>query len=233
MELSSTQIKLTNTNPTYSYSSAHNHYRALYNSGTLAANDGSVISHVIDAPNKTMTKSSSTIYNDGGAITSADSSIIYTATNTNNYTYDSRAVYIPSGTLTLKSGNISASGRGRTYAAYTDTGSIVIGVPEPTDSPNYGGENADVNTTSPDISAISTSTSNSYKTGIGVKNASGGRVEYYDGKISGNTAAFAEEPTVTEHFYEVCTELDTSTTPNLYTAKLFWMRDGQSTCANN
>ncbi|MBR5670126.1 hypothetical protein IKX12_03575, partial [Candidatus Saccharibacteria bacterium] len=72
-----------------------------------------------------------------------------------------------------------------------------------------------------------------YKTGIGIKNTSGGRVEYYDGKVSGNTAAFGEEPTVTEHFYEVCTELDTTTTPNLYTAKLFWMRDGQSTCANN
>ncbi|MBR5419136.1 hypothetical protein IK110_02715, partial [Candidatus Saccharibacteria bacterium] len=233
MELDSTQITLTNTNPTYNYSYDHNHYRALYNSGSLVLNNGTTISHIIDAPNSTITKQSSTVHNDGGAVIIASSSIIYTATNTRNYSYDSRAIYSPTGTVAIESGTVSATGIGRAYGIYTDSGTIIIGTPEPPDSPNYGRDTADVSTTSPDISAISTSTSNSYKLGVGVKNASGGRVEYYDGKVSGNTSAFAEEPTATEHFYEVCTELDTTTTPNLYTAKLFWMRDGQSTCANN
>ena len=174
------------------------------------------------------------LYNDGGSVTISESVIkLDTAGITQTTSRNAYAINTPTGTLIVRSGTISSRATGPSYGIYNDSGSVIIGTPEPTSSPNYGRDTAEVSSTSPDIESISTTTTPTFKTGIGIKNASGGRVEYYDGKVSGNTAAFAEEPTVTEHFYEVCTELDTNTTPNLYTARLFWMRDGQSTCGQN
>ena len=231
LRLQSTLLSLTDTDASYSTTSDRH---TVYNSGSLLIGQQSSISYSVNSPDKYLQSTASGIYNDNGTIFASDSSIQIDVTNVSrNISHDIYGIYSPTGAVTIESGSITATNRGRVYALYTNTGTIILGSPEPSDSPNYGRDTADVSTTSPDISAISTSTSGSYKTGIGVKNASGGRVEYYDGKVSGNTSAFAEEPTVTEHFYEVCTELDTTTTPNLYTAKLFWMRDGQSTCANN
>ena len=208
--------------------------RAIYSSSILSITNGSTVEHITTDSSSGSYAPASSVYNDGGSAFIANSNIVLDTTGMRTYTdRNAYGIYNPTGSLNIESGTVSSRALGKSYGLYTDSGTIIIGTPEPADSPNYGGANADVSTTSPDISAISTSTDNSYRTGIGVENASGGRVEYYDGKVSGNTAAFAEEPTVTEHFYEVCTEQDTTTTPNLYTAKLFWMRDGQSSCGNN
>jgi hypothetical protein len=200
--------------------------RTVYNSGSLAANSNTSINYLLNTPGKTAWENVIAIYNDGGEITTAQTNINVEASNTGSQRYGNYGIYNKSGTHTSLSGNISVVGKGKTYGIYNDSSTIIIGAAEPASSPNYGRDTADVSTTNPNISAISTDT------GIGVKN-NAGKVYYYDGVVSGNTAAFAEEPTVTEHFYEVCTELDTTTTPNLYTTRLFWMRDGQSTCANN
>ena len=206
--------------------------RTLYNAGTLIASNNSSIKHVGGSSDTTYYQNIVALYNDGGNVQTSNTAyeangITAKSRSTSRYAY---GIYNPSGEIEITSGTVLARDIVSSYGIWNGSGSITIGTPEPIDSPNYGGDNADVSTTEP---AITATAKNSSYSGIGVKNASGGRVEYYDGKISGNTAAFAEEPTVTEHFYEVCTELDTSVTPNLYTARLFWMRDGQSTCANN
>lgn len=206
--------------------------RTLYNAGTLIASNNSSIKHVGGSSDTTYRQNIVALYNDGGNVQTSNTTyeangITAKSRSTSRYAY---GIYNPAGEIEITSGTVLARDIVSSYGIWNGSGSIIIGTPEPIDSPNYGGDNADVSTTEP---AITATAKNSSYSGIGVKNASGGRVEYYDGKISGNTAAFAEEPTVTEHFYEVCTELDTSVTPNLYTARLFWMRDGQSTCANN
>ncbi len=226
LSLSSSSFTLTNENQLELSGSDGNMTRTVYNSGSLAANSNTSINYLLNTPGKTAWENVIAIYNDGGEITTAQTNINVEASNTGSQRYGNYGIYNKSGTHTSLSGNISVVGKGKTYGIYNDSSTIIIGAAEPASSPNYGRDTADVSTTNPNISAISTDT------GIGVKN-NAGKVYYYDGVVSGNTAAFAEEPTVTEHFYEVCTELDTSTTPNLYTAKLFWMRDGQSTCANN
>ena len=215
-----------------------NNSRTIYNTGLLTISNNTVINHTVSDPDYSQSYIASAVYNDGGNVLVSNSSISLDTTSMKTYTsYDSSAAYNSTGTFVIESGTISSHAFGASYGIYNGTGTVIIGIAEPNSSPNYGRDTADVSQTIPNISAISTNnvanSNANYKVGIGVKNASGGRVEYYDGKVSGNTAAFAEEPTVTEHFYEVCTELDTSTTPNLYTAKLFWMRDGQSTCGQN
>ena len=221
MALSKVDASLVNTN----YNASGTTYiHTIYNIGNLTIADDSNINNAMNASNAF--KYNQALYNDGGTATIADSSL--TTDDALDTTTGSAAygIYSPTGSLSLKSGSISVKkGRGATYGIYTETGTIVLGTPEPETSPGYGRETADVSQSEPEIKAVGS-------TGYGIKNASGGRVEYYDGKVSGNTAAFAEEPTITEHYYEVCTELDTTVTPNLYTARLFWMRDGQSSCGN-
>ena len=236
LNINKTSLTLTNTGRETSSSSTV--ARAIYNTGTTSIINNSVITHTETDPDRSACRPYATLYNDGGSVSVSDSEIILDTTNMKAYTSNSAyAVYNPTGSFAIESGTITSRVYGPGYGIYNGSGTVIIGVPEPTNSPNYGGANADVSQNNPNITAISTNNvpnaSASVKIGMGVKNASGGRVEYYDGKVSGNTSAFAEEPTATEHFYEVCTELDTSTTPNLYTAKLFWMRDGQSTCGQN
>ena len=231
LELQSTQITLVETDATNSSTA---HHRAIYNTGTLISSANSTISHTINSSDKNLSGEASTIYNDGGQIEIEDTTITFDATNVrNNYSYNTYGIYSPSSDTTLKSGSISAIGRGKVYGIFTNTGTITLGIPEQENSSGYGRDTADVKLDDPSITAISTSTTSSYKTAIGVKNNSGGKVYYYDGKVAGLTASFTENLTGTEYLYEPCTELDTSVTPNLYTTHLFWMRDGQSTCANN
>ena len=205
--------------------------RTLYNAGTLIASNNSSIKHVGGSSDTTYWQNIVALYNDGGNVQTSNTAyeangITAKSRSTSRYAY---GIYNPSGEIEITSGTVLARDIVSSYGIWNGSGSIIIGTSEPIDSPNYGGDNADVSTNEP---AITATAKNSSYSGIGVKNASGGRVEYYDGVVSGSATAFAEEPTVTEHLYEVCTELDTTTTPNLYTARLFWMRDGQSSCGN-
>ena len=229
MELNSTNITLTNSALSSSYSS--NYYQSVFNKGSLLVSDGSIINHTLNTQSYTYGHLVA-LYNDGGTIISSDSSIEAIVENVTTHNGDTLSIYNPTGNFTIETGTITAKSKTRnSYGIFNDSGTITIGIPEPEDSPNYGRDTADVSQTNPSITAIDSITSGT-KVGIGVKNNTG-KVNYYDGVVAGTKSAFAEEPTIKEYLYEVCTELDTSTTPNLYTTKLFWMRDGQSTCANN
>ena len=122
------------------------------------------------------------------------------------------------------SGSIDISDK-TVYGIYNDTGTVTIGVPEPTDSIHYGKDTANVSTTAPSISAIGTTT------GIGIKNNTG-KVYFYDGKITGTTSSLAEEPTGAEYLYHPCTFTDTTTTPATHYTILKWMRNGQASCGD-
>ena len=97
--------------------------------------------------------------------------------------------------LSFISGSVNISDK-NAYAVYNDAGVVTLGVPEDPSSQDYGRATADVSTTNPDIRAIGTSS------GIGVKNVNGGKVYYYDGKITGSTAAMPENPAGLEYMYE-------------------------------
>ena len=229
--LSMSNVNISSTITYFTQMSWGGSSRVFYNNGTAILNN-TTMSHAFNSPSEDARGTMHAIYNDSGSSIIA-TNLNLTANGLNVKSASSiYAVYSPKASFTIESGIIHSIHKNTAYGIYTETGTITIGVQEPSDSPNYGRDTANVSRTNPEISAIDTKASGT-RTGIGVKNASGGRVEYYDGKVSGNTAAFAEEPTVTEHFYEPCTELDTSVTPNLYTTHLFWMRDGQSSCANN
>ena len=101
-------------------------------------------------------------------------------------------IYIKNGIINLKSGNILSRG---TESVYIDSGAVTLGEPEPTDSLGYGKDTANVSTTNPYIEAIGTTT------GIGIKNVAG-RLNYYDGKIVGSTAAKPEVASDIEYLYE-------------------------------
>ena len=232
LSLNSTSVALSSTKRPSSCSSSI-FARAIYNTGALAITNNSSVSHFTTDLDSYVCYKSSTIYNAGGSAIITDSTIQLDTTNMkSNTSYDAYAVYSPTGNFTIESGAITTRAIGPSYGIYNESGNIIIGVAEPTTSPNYGRDTADVKQDNPDIEAISTTANSSYKRGIGVKNASGGRIEFYDGKVAGNTAAFSETLTGTEYLYEPCTELDTTVTPNLYTSHLFWMRDGQSSCGN-
>ena len=207
--------------------------RTIYNAGSLSANNNSSILQSIDVSTYCYYYLSS-IYNDGGNVLVTNSNIT-TDTATSNYSSIVAGIYNPSGSTVFKTGTINAINRNNVndsvYGIYNNTGTVTIGVPEPEDSPHYGRDTADVSTSNPDIRAIDLRTRGTIN-GTGVKNNSG-KIYYYDGKIAGTKEALPEKPAGVEYLYEPCTELDTSVTPNLYTAHLFWMRDGQSSCANN
>ena len=233
LELTSSSVALTNINPQSGTYSGNDNHRALYNTGSVTITD-TTVSHLFEASSNVLRTDYSTLYNDGGSILISDSTILFDGTNaspSSNSNKTAYAIYSPSGSVTIETGSIINRNRTPSYGIYTNSGTITIGIPEPSSSPNYGRDTADVSRTSPEITAINLNTNNSYKSAIGVKNTSGGKVYFYDGKVSGSTTAFAENPTGTEYQYEVCNSTDTSVTPNLYTAQLFWMRDGQSSCA--
>ena len=108
----------------------------------------------------------------------------------------SYGIYTVSGDLEMTDTTISVEGQ-TVYGAYIDNGNLIMGIPEPTTSPNYGTGDADVSVTDPSITAIGTTS------GIGVyKNL--GKFMYYDGIIVGNTAAIPRDniSTDVEHLYE-------------------------------
>lgn len=229
MRLDSTEIILTNTQ--LNINGRNNYMRTLYNKGSLITSNSASIKHVLDMANDYAYEHVSAVYNDGGTILAEDTNFIADGHRSLYDGNQTHGIYNPSGNVTMESGTIQALGAAHTYGILNGSGSITLGTPESPTSQNYGRDTADVSTVTPSIVAITSRTSGT-PAGIGIKNNSG-KVFFYDGKIAGSTAALSEEPTGTEYLYEVCAELDTSTTPNLYTAKLFWMRDGQSTCANN
>ena len=110
---------------------------------------------------------------------------------------DARGIYNQSGSVTLLSGNIDVDSKQDAYGIYIQDGDLTLGTAEPTTSPNYGGEHADVSVTNPNIKAVG------INQGIGVYKATG-RFIYYDGKITGSTFAIPRNDitTLVEHLYE-------------------------------
>ena len=129
-----------------------------------------------------------------------NSTIIADSTGLRSHSYATLGVYNPSGSTTVITGTIESLGKNRSYGIWNDSGNVTIGKAEPVDSVNYGGEFADVSTSNPSIKATTTSTS-SDKTAIAVKNNTG-KVFFYDGKITGQTAAMPENPAGVEYLYE-------------------------------
>ena len=151
------------------------------------------------------------IYSQGG--TSTYNSVNITSHSTD---YAAFGFYNQAGTATYESGNIDARGsRDTTYGIYIQSGEVTLGIPEDPSSPNYGRDTADVSTTNPDVYAQGT-------TGIAVKNA-GGKFNYYDGKLMGNTSSMPETPTKVEYLYEPVEHIDNVTDYRYYI--LEWMRE--------
>ena len=185
---------------------------ALYNAGTLYAKD-STISEIL---RKRTDAYAYAVYSTSSA-SFDNTSLVVDASNT---TYDANqgyGVYTASGNIEFKSGSISVN-RNKSYGIYTETGTITLGIPEQP-GPTYGKENADVSTTNPDIRAVGSTT------GIGVKNASGGKVYFYDGRITGSTSAMPENPTATEYMFDPKDYLDEN---NYHYRILEWRREQPS-----
>ena len=135
--------------------------------------------------------------------------------NGNIYTseYPSFGIYNESGTSTVRTGDITVDGM-ISYGLYVNTGDLILGIPEPPNSPNYGGEFADVSLTNPHVLSKGI-------TGIGVKNA-GGHFKYYDGIIIGSTSAKPEVASDIEYLYESFDYIDEDT--GYEYSILEWMR---------
>ena len=221
LNLDNFQASLTNNG--LDITSYTRHGRTIYNTGVLSISNHSTISHTLTAKKY---EHASAIYNDAdGSVVVSNSDITLDNTTLTYNSNQAYGIYNRSGSVTVESGSIIASNKYSTYGIYTDTGTITIGIAEPTSSDHYGRDTADVSTTNPDIKAIGSTT------GIGVKNNSG-KVYFYDGKVSGNTSSFAENPTGAEYLYQPCTFTDTTTTPTTQYTILKWMRDGQATCGD-
>ena len=192
------------------------HYaRTIYNNGSLTTQNGTVIKHILNSPDKSACEYPVALHNDGGTVTSTDTSFIVDGRNVRSNSYASIGIYTPTGTVTLKTGSILSYGPTKAYGIYTDTGTITLGIPEQP-GPTYGKEDADVSTTNPDIKAIGSSS------GIGIKNASGGKVYFYDGRITGSSSAMPENPTATEYMFDPKDYLDEN---NYHYRILEWRRE--------
>ncbi len=157
-------------------------------------------------------------YNNQGTLNFNSGSILV-----DNHYDGSAGIYNNSGNINITSGDIRAYGNRSndgTIGIRNNSGTVTIGTPEPTTSPNYGGENADVSTTDPYIASTFYGTvSNIVKT-YGITNTSG-RVYFYDGKIVGGRAAMDKVPTGVEYLYEPKDEVDEN---GYYVRTLEWMR---------
>jgi len=169
--------------------------RTLYNTGTINATNNSSVNHILNMPDGYAYEYLVALYNDGGTVTAIKTTFLADSTNSRGHSYNNYAIFNPTGVITINSGTVHALGKTYAYGIWNDSGTVTIGIPEPTNSPNYGRDTADVSTTNPDIKAIGTNT------GIGVKNNTG-KVYYYDGKITGSTAAMPEKPAGVEYLYE-------------------------------
>jgi hypothetical protein len=158
----------------------------IYNTGTLEYNSGTI---------NVSRGYSYGIYTDGGN-TTFHAGTVNVAGSAASYGY-----YANNGATTILDGTITATG-GNAYGIYVaENGNVTMGEAEPTESEDYGKETAHVSTTAPSISAIGTTS------GIGVKKADG-KFNYYDGKITGSTAAKPELPTKIEYLYEATNYTD-------------------------
>ena len=101
------------------------------------------------------------------------------------------------------------------YGIYNESGNITLGVAEPSTSPDWGKDTADVSTTNPAVRGIS-----SNGTGTGIKSVSGG-LYFYDGRITGSTTAMPDTPAGVEYVYEPRFYTDAD---NYQYTILVWMR---------
>ena len=162
------------------------------NSGSLNVNDSNITEIIRNDSNVNFFA----VNNISNASFSNTSITIDTSNLSSGYApYSLRGISNTSGSIVFESGSITVDNK-TVYGIYNDAGSITIGIPEDPSSQDYGRATADVSTTNPDIRAIGTSS------GIGVKNANGGKVYYYDGKITGSTTAMPENPAGLEYMYE-------------------------------
>ena len=221
LTLDSSSTTLTNEEELEVPYSDGNMTRTIYNTGTLVANNSSSINYILNIPGKTGWENVIALYNDGGNATINNSSIIVTATEVGNHHYTNYGAYVSSGSFAIASGNIRVTAKGAAYGIWNNTGTSTIGVPEPQTSQNYGKDTADVSLTNPSITAIDTRTSGT-RTGIAIKNNTG-KVYYYDGKITGSTAAMPEKPTGVEYLYEPKDYIDEET--GYHYRVLEWMRE--------
>ena len=191
---------------------------SIVNAGTdLAVTNSSII---LDASHATgESYNGYGLYNGSGTVALTDATISINR-RTTNY-----GVYNTSGTVEIHRGYITASTGAYSYGIYNDGGTVTLGEPEPSTSPDYGLDTADVSIAIPEISAIGATE------GYGVIYNSG-RFNFYDGKIIANTQTLNKAPTNAEHVWEPCTFTNTQTTPTTFYTILKWMRNGQSACSN-
>jgi hypothetical protein len=175
----------------------------------------------IDASTSTSDRNGNSygLYNNSGNV-NIESSTISTNRIPSDY-----GIYNNSGNITITGNTSINSGVANTtstYGIYNNTGEVTLGVAEPTDSPNYGLNTADVSTTKPSVRALGAS-------GIGVKNISG-RINFYDGRVTATTTTFAEALTKVEYQYEPQTFTDGD---GYFYTILEWMREQPSTPTGN
>jgi hypothetical protein len=166
----------------------------IYNTGTTMTFDNSTIDIIGDGvhiyPYSDTTYYS--VYNDSG-----DLNLNSTDINVELAPMSVRGLYNGSGNVVIHDGSLAVQGA-TVYGIYNTTGEVTIGEPEPSTSPDYGGQNANVDTQNPNIRAIGSST------GIGAHNDSG-KVNFYDGRITASSMPFQPSeylPTEAEYRYE-------------------------------
>jgi len=182
-------LNINNVNMTHGYSDNNTcNYNLIGNSGTATINNFNLAN---DDSGITSTNTARTVYGilNTGTMTLNNSSIALTRST-------SYGIYNRAGTLNMDHTTINISGE-TAYGIYVEDGDLTMGEAEPTDSPNYGTENAAVSTTDPKVTAIGTTT------GIGVYKDVG-RFKYYDGIITGSTWAIPRDniSSDVEHLYE-------------------------------
>ena len=191
LSLSNIDARFSASNYSSTSSTARNRYsNAFYNNGSIFADGVNLTYTLMDKTNINIRA----LYNAGRASLIDTHVSIITSENT-SATNSNIAILNTSEDFLFASGSIITTDNSA-YGIYNDAGVVTLGVPEDPSSQDYGRATADVSTTNPDIRAIGTSS------GIGVKNANGGKVYYYDGKITGSTAAMPENPAGLEYMYE-------------------------------
>lgn len=191
---------LINQGPASSSGGTADYASVVYNTGELEVLNDSHVTHTVTAgTNYNINDHASSIYNNGGSVKVNNSTITADSRNARKgYSRTTYGIYNPTGSTTIENGTVDAYGMSTTYGIWNTSGNVTVGVPEPTDSVNYGGEHADVSTTNPAINAI---TSANNGTGIAIKNDTG-KVFFYDGKLTGSSAAMPENPSGVEYLYE-------------------------------
>ena len=180
--------------------------RIINNTGTLTIENTSINQEYMSVPSNIGTGMGDTygIYNTG--------TVNYTNSTIDLGHRNTWGIYAESGNVNIYSGTVQVGGSNNAFALWAKSGTITLGEAEPTDSPNYGTADANVSTTSPNITAIGDNL------GIGVT-LENGSFNFYDGKITQNStvgpavqADHVTRATVTnvEYLYQPETHTDTS-----------------------